>query len=254
MQLKTSLADIVSDLIDRRIIDEAKGTLDSDKYSATFGTFTTPEEFADELLEGVDPANSEKIKEILEDLGLEDFQGTVEELKGYIIDNLSVNSAVDMRENIKYLNENRKKPTQKNLGVTYIERAEDYNPEELTGQSEFYKTFQKAGYKGTEQEFYDEFMPDANQEDLNLLSAAGRGEAFKFDFGNYSDPFEAYGSVTDLLGGEDEDEDTDEDTKKEPGFFDLSLDIDEDDDSDYKSSRGKSILGDFTSGFKFFKN
>jgi len=44
------------------------------------------------------------------------------------------NQAQDIRESIKYLNEKKLKPTQKRLGVTYIERPEDEktidNPEE----------------------------------------------------------------------------------------------------------------------------
>ena len=35
-----------------------------------------------------------------------------------------------IRENIKYLNEKRQKPTQEKLGVSYIQREEDYKQEQ----------------------------------------------------------------------------------------------------------------------------
>jgi hypothetical protein len=214
-----------------------------------FGQFIRPEEFADELLEGLDPGDETTWEETLKKLGLEDFKGDIDELKGYIMDTLRTGSAKEIREQIKYLNEKRKKPTQENLGVTYIEREEDYDPEKLKGQTELYKVFQNAGFQGTEDEFYDNFMPDINREDQALLTSAGRDENFKFNFGDYSDPFASLSSIESFFPDEDKEEETTK--KKSDGLFDLSLDIDS--PSDYKSKKAKSILDEFTSGFSFFK-
>lgn len=213
-----------------------------------FGDFILPEEFADELLEGLDPDDSTTWEETLEKLGLDDFKGDLEELKGYIVETLRTGSAQKIREQLKYLNEKRKKPTQKNLGITYIEREEDYDPEKLKANTELYKVFQDAGFQGTEDEFYEDFMPDINREDQQLLSSAGRGENFKFEFGDYSDPFESLASIESFFPEDDEDDEAGN-KKKSGGLFDLSLDID--DTSDYKSKKAQSILGEFTSGFSF---
>ena len=95
------------------------------KQGTVFGQFVKPEEFADEMLKGVDPNDNEQVKQILDKLGLQDFKGTVDELKKYIADAMRTGSAKQIRENIKYLNEKRRKPTQENLGITYIQRDED---------------------------------------------------------------------------------------------------------------------------------
>ena len=41
----------------------------------------------------------------------------------------------------------RKKPTQKVLGVSYIEREEDYKDEKATPDTELYKTFKMLVFK-----------------------------------------------------------------------------------------------------------
>tara|TARA_B100001939_G_scaffold342138_1_gene352824 strand:+ start:1731 stop:4439 length:2709 start_codon:yes stop_codon:yes gene_type:complete len=213
-----------------------------------FGQFIKPEEFANDLLQGLNPEDEENWQQTLKDLGLEDFTGGLEELKTYIMETLSTGSAQKIREQIKYLNEKRKKPTQENLGVTYIEREEDYNPEQLEGETELYKVFQNAGFKGSEDEFYENFMPDINREDQAFLSSAGSGKQFNFNFGDYSDPFKSLSSIQAFFPTQ---EDDDEETKtKKDSLFDLSLDIDK--VNDYKSKTSKSFLGDFTSGFNFF--
>ena len=216
-----------------------------------FGKFILPDEFADDLLKGLDPTDKESWNKTLKELGLDDFEGDIDELKGYITETLRTGSAQKIREQIKFLNEKRKKPSQKNLGITYIERDEDYKPETLKGETELYKIFQKAGYKGTEDEFYERFMPDINREDAGLLTSAGRGENFKFDFGDYSDPFKSLGSLNTFFPDDDDEDTSTTTTKESKGLFDLSLDVD--DPSDYKSRKAQSILGDFTSGFSFFK-
>ena len=217
-----------------------------------FGEFIKPAEFADEMLEGVE-MGTEEYQKILEDIGLEDFQGTIDELKGYITETLQTGSATKIREQIKYLNEKREKPTQANVGITYIEREEDDNPvDKVKAKTALFKRFQDAGYSGTEEEFYDRFMPDASVEDQELLTAGLTGKGLEFDFGDYSDPFAAMGSVESLLGDDEDEDDKDRKDDKfgiERSMFDLSLDIDN--PRDYKTERGKAILGDFTKGFSF---
>jgi hypothetical protein len=94
-------------------------------------------------------------------------------------------------------------------------------------------------------------MPDVNREDQALLTSAGRDESFKFNFGDYSDPFESLSSIQAFFPDEDEDEEEETNKKKSDGLFDLSLDIDS--PSDYKSKKAQSILDEFTSGFGFYK-
>ena len=115
------------------------------KQGSVFGQFITPEEFADEMLRGLDPADKSTWEEVLQRYGLTDFKGTVDELKEYTVGTLRTGSAQEIREQIKYLNEKRQRPTQAVLGLTYIERPEDYKDEMATPQTELYKVFQSAG-------------------------------------------------------------------------------------------------------------
>jgi len=223
----------------------------TEEIGTTFGEFIKPKEFAEDVLEGVDPNVPEDWEKVLEDLGMEDFDGSFEELKEYIAETLQTGSATEIRKNIKYLNEKREKPTQKNLGITYIEREEDEAPEKVKAETELYNIFVNAGYSGTEDEFYEKFMPDANREDMALLTAAGKGEGFSFDFGDFSDPFASMASIQSFFPDEDdEQQEDDEEQKSDSGssFFDLSLDLDS---PSTKSKAAQSLLGEFTAGFKF---
>jgi hypothetical protein len=68
-----------------------------------FGQFITPEEFADEMLRGLDPNDKSTWDEVLKRYGLEDFKGDITELKEYVKETLRTGSAQEIRENIKYL-------------------------------------------------------------------------------------------------------------------------------------------------------
>jgi hypothetical protein len=111
----------VSDYIYTQILPALKE--EALKSGTVFGQFITPEEFADEMLRGLDPNDKSTWDEVLKRYGLENFKGSIEELKDYVKETLRTGSAQEIRENIKYLNEKRQKPTQEALGVTYIERA-----------------------------------------------------------------------------------------------------------------------------------
>lgn len=212
-----------------------------------FGTFITPEEFADEMLEGLDPEDKSTWQDVLQEFGIEDFKGTVQELKDYISDVLRTGSAKEIREKIKYLNEIGKKPSQKELGSTYIERETDYDTSKKKGETALYTVFKEAGYAGTEDDFYEKFFPDLDRSEQQFLTKAGKGEALSLSSLELDDPFAAISGITDLLG-DDEDTETTETSKKTKGYFDLESD--EEESSGGTKSSGDSIFGELTSLFK----
>ena len=217
------------------------------KQGSVFGQFVTPEEFADEMLRGLDPEDKSSWNEVLQRYGLTEFKGTVDELKEYIKETLRTGSAQEIREKIKYLNEKRKRPTQQVLGLTYIERPEDFKDEKSKPTTELFNVFQSSGYQGTEDEFYNNFFPDLDRSEQKLLTKSGKDSALT-SFGlDLSDPFASLGTIESFL---DEDTTT-TDEKTEPSsssFF--SLGSEEDEDTNYKSKTGEKILGEFTSMFK----
>lgn len=217
------------------------------RQGSVFGQFVTPEEFADEMLRGLDPNDKSTWQEVLQRYGLTDFKGTVDELKQYVVETLRTGSAQEIREEIKYLNEKRQRPTQQILGLTYIERPEDYKNEMATPQTELYKVFQGAGYQGTEDEFYTNFFPDLDRSEQTILTKAGSDTALKSYGLDLSDPFASLGTIESFFE-EDTEPKTKEDTESSSSFFRLGLD--EDKETDYKSKTGTQILGEFTSMFK----
>jgi len=222
------------------------------KQGTVFGLFVTPEEFADEMLKGLDPADKDSWNEVLQRYGLTDFKGTVEELKEYVAETLRTGSAQDIREQIKYLNEKRQKPTQQVLGLTYIERPEDFKNEQAAADTELYKTFQSAGFQGTEDEFYSNFFPDVDRSEQALLTKAGSDKALKTYGLDFNDPFASLGTIESFFADENaadaaSDKNTDTDTDTSSSFFSLGSD---EEDTDYKSATGQKILGEFTSMFK----
>jgi len=219
----------------------------------TFGQFITPEEFADEMLRGLDPNDTpDEWKEVLQRYGLTDFAGTIDELKQYIVETLRTGSALDMREQIKYLNEKRQKPTQEILGVTYIERAEDYKDEMAKPTTELYAIYQKAGYQGTEDEFYDKVFPDLDRSEQVLLTKAGRDDALKAYGLDLNDPFASLGTIESFFPEDQaaalKEAEEDSPSKGYESYFRLG--DDDEGENEYKSNIGKQFLGEFTSMFK----
>jgi len=216
----------------------------------TFLNFITPQEYADQLLEGIDPTqNKEEWDKLLEGLGLTGVETGVAEVKQYIIDAFTTNAAKQIRESIKYLNEKKLKPTQERLGVTYIERPEDEAPIADPNATQLYKIFQGAGYQGTEDEFYNEFMTDINRSEMQLVTQASKGLQTSSLFGGLSsaDPFEALVSIEGLFNDESTQTKTTTSASPAPSYFSL---FDDTTSQDYKSETGKTILSDFTSIFK----
>ena len=222
------------------------------KQGTVFGLFITPEEFADDMLRGLDPNDKSTWDEVLQRYGLTDFKGTVEELKQYVAETLRTGSAQDIREQIKYLNEKRQKPTQKVLGLTYIERPEDFKNEKAAADTELYKTFQSAGFQGTEDDFYKNFFPDVDRSEQALLTKAGGNKELKTSGLDFSDPFASLGTIESFFADENaaeakKDKSSSTDTTDTSDFFSLGSD---EEDEDYKSATGQKILGEFTSMFK----
>ena len=220
------------------------------KQGTVFGQFVTPEEFTDELLKGLDPSDKESWNEVLQRYGITDFKGTIEELKEYVIETLRTGSAQKIREELKYLNEKRKKPTQEILGLTYIERPEDYKNQQAKPSTELYKTFQSAGYQGTEDEFYDKFFPDLDRSEQTLLTKAGADTSLKTYGLDLSDPFASLGTVESFFGQEAAPQKESKATKDSDLDSYFKLGLDDDEEEDYKSKTGSQILGEFTSMFK----
>ena len=259
--------DLLYDTILPALEKEVKNT------KTIFGNFIRPDEFADDMLEGLDPDQPESWDAALEELGLEDFKGSLEDLKEYISSTLRTGSAEDIRAQIKYLNKKRKKPDQYLLGVEYIARDEDYKPaDKLEGDTQLYKIFQDGGYEGSEEDFYENVFPDLDPSSQEILSQAGSKdgritlEGFGKDYSN--DPFAAFagiskitGSDSDIFGGVDRDEDEDEE-KDVADSFRIFADDDDDDEDEYddlfgvgsykKSKSGQEILSNYTKGFSSF--
>ena len=221
-----------------------------------FGQFITPSEFADDALEGVDPNVPESWQEVLNEMegrgeidSAEDWNGTYDDLKEMIMEVMRTGSAQQIRENIKYLNEKRKRPTQKELGVLYIERESDYKPEKLEGKTALFKTFQNAGFQGNEEDFYGDFFPDLNIEDQKLLTAAGENEGLSgFMDMDLNDPFASFTQISEFMKDDEDENDEEEENKKEgTSYFDLS--VDDDSDWDYKKTKTKSTFGNFSKLF-----
>jgi hypothetical protein len=213
------------------------------------GQFITPDEFADEMLRGLDPNNKSTWDEVLKRYGMDDFKGNIDELKEYVKETLRTGSAQEIRENIKYLNEKRQKPTQEKLGITYIERPEDYKDEEIKGETELYKTFQSAGFKGTEDEFYENFFPDMDRSEQVFLTKSGKNESLKTSGLDFSDPFASLGTIESFFDADEPEETTDKPEPKTNSYFRIAMGEDEDEPTT-KSKSGESILGEFTSMFK----
>lgn len=218
----------------------------------SFLNFVTPEEYADKLLEGLSPEQQkEEWDKLLETLGLSGKDLGVEELRQYIIDAFQTGAAKEIRQSIKYLNEKKLRPTQERLGVEYIERPEDYVPQDSPYQTELYKIFKNAGYQGNEDEFYQNFMTDIDRGEMELLTQGQKGLTLGGAYAGLTskDPFEALTAIQGLFDTEDKASTTTTKTDSAPSYFNIFGD---DKTEDYKSETGKKILGEFTSLFKGF--
>ena len=248
----------VKDHIYRNILP--KLVEEAENQPTIFGQFVRPEEFAEDMIEGLDPNQPDEWNEALEQVGLSDFQGTTNDLKNYIAETFRTGSATDIRAQLKYLNEKREKPTQQLLGVEYIQREEDYKTDaSLKGETQLFKVFQDAGYDGSEDDFYENVFPDLDRGTQTLLSQVGETgtvsiEGLGSDY--KSNPFAAFGAITSLTGDEGgifgtQKKQEEPEKDRESSYFTFDVDYD-DEEEDYKSKKGKEILGQFTKGFSSF--
>ena len=224
---------------------------------SVFGQFITPESFADQMTKGLNPGDSTRWDEVLKINGLTGFKGTLDELKAEIASSIQGSSAEDIRTRIQELNKQGEKPTQENLGVTYIQRDSDYTNTSKPADTQLYQTFKKAGYKGTEDEFYTDVFPDTNREEQSFLAKAGTSSGLQLnDSFNSKDPFEAFSSMSSFLGEDNEGTPftTSSGTTKKTtnsSYFNLDLDLDSSSNSSQtKSKSGQDFLSSFTSVFK----
>ena len=219
---------------------------------ASFMQFVTPEEYADSLLESIDPAqNNEEWRKILEQLGL-DYTEDLGQVKEYLIESFRTEEAKTIRENIKYLNEAKEKLTQKTLGVSYIERKED-EKEVDAGETALYNIFKGAGYAGSEDEFYTDFMPDVDRSEQEVISKVMSDKGLTLEGLNADDPFSAFTGISSLMGEDGQLFESDKQDKSpvESSYFNIFGDDEE--DLPQKSEAAQSFISDFTSMFKGFK-
>ena len=213
--------------------------------TGTFSQFIRPEEFADQVLKSVNPNDEEDWNAVLKKYGLEEFSSDIDQLRNTITETVRTGSAQEIREQIKYLNERKERPTQEKLGITYIQREEDYKTTSTGEETQLYKIFQSAGFQGTEDEFYDDFFPDLDRSEQMVLTKAGGDKGLMPKDFDFSDPFTSLGTLEGFFGEEDEEE------YDEPRTSYFTIDDDED-DLPAKSKAGQGFLDDFTSMFKGF--
>jgi hypothetical protein len=239
-----------TDYINTKIIPEIAAK-DVELADVQFLQFVTPEEFADSVIEGISPeTNKEEWNKMLETIGVSGEGMGVDEVKQYIADQFRTGNAVNIRQSIKYLNEKGKTPTQKELGVDYIQREADASPSTSPHATTLYKIFKDAGYQGDEDDFYGSFMTDVDKSEMQLMEQGASQKGLQLG-GAYAgitgdDPFQSLSSLTKLFGG-------DSDTKQEESkssYFKLLEDDKE--TTTTKSKSAQSILGEFTSLFKGF--
>jgi len=175
----------------------------------TFLEFITADAKAQEVLDkfGIKDI-PEDLKEKLDEAGIDYKEYPTDELKAMLLPFLQTDPAIDIRDAIQKLNEQKIKPTQEELGFTYIQRDEDEKVEAPPGGTMLYKIFSNAGYGGNESEFYKEFFPDATEEDKNLLSTRKTGSKtgmeglLGFSMPDMTDPFSAIASFSSMMDTE----------------------------------------------------
>ena len=244
--------------IDKNFADVVLPALKKLDKGTAFQKFTTPKEFTDEIFEGLDPfEDKEEWKELAKELGLEE-DASLDELRGYVEEAVSGNSALAIRQEIKYLNERDKDLNQLNLGADYIERETDKKELENPSATSIYNIFKKGGYGGTEEEFYNEFMTDLDKEDVALMDKVASGKIGDINelVGDIEDdPFSALASVSSFMGDGDDilgsGTSADSDKKqtgqeKAKSYFDLFSDEKKEEDS---FNSGGSMMGSYSSLF-----
>jgi hypothetical protein len=171
--------------------------------NSVFTPFVSADAKASELVGKMNLENlPADLRERLKGLGVSEKEDPVEEVKDALSQILRTNPALEIREQIKQLNEQTVKPTQEKLGFGYIQRDADEDIKSQAGGSALFNVFKKAGYGGSESEFYTDFFPDATEEDKELTYSSsqvskkgGVQDLLGFSMPDFSDPFAAIGSL-----------------------------------------------------------
>jgi hypothetical protein len=204
-------------------LETQKGTY----VNSVFTPFVSADAKANELVQklNLDSLPAE-YKERLRDLGVSEKDDPADQVKDALAQILRTDPALEIRAKIDQLNEERIKPTQKELGFGYIQRESDEEIKPQTGGSALFSVFKKAGYTGTESEFYTDFFPDATEEDKSLdysskqvKAKGGVQDLLGFSMPDFSDPFAAMGSLDQMLG-DDTTKKKETYTPKRSTFFD----------------------------------
>jgi hypothetical protein len=184
-----------------------------------FLQFMTPDQLADKLTKSIDPLKTPEVwEETLKQYGIDSTNKSVEEVRNLILQTTRTAPAEEIRSSIEKLNEQKKTPTQKNLGIDYIQRATDDVAKSTGKETALYGLFKTSGYGGTEEEFYKEFMPDASEEDKQLMSGTLGKDKSKLGLNiDTSDPFAAISSLESFFG----DKPKTEATEEKPDYFSL---------------------------------
>jgi hypothetical protein len=219
------------------------------RIGTVFGEFITPEKFANTILKDIDPLkNKDSWKKLIDQYNLKET-ASLDEVKTAITNSITLGSAEEIRENIKTLQKLEKTPTQAELGVSYIERAEDKGAEQE--KTELYNIFKSQGYQGTEKEFYTDYMPGTNKEDLKLLSSISKRKNLELDLNFISpknlrqDPEGSLSKISELFSA-DNSKSTTSTKRKTNSYFKIGLD----DDEEENLPSSESFLSDFTSVLK----
>jgi len=152
----------------------------ANKIGSVFGQFVKPSDYVDQILQAVNlQKDNPQWQELLSSYGL-DANASLTEIKNELTSALSQDSTVEIKKKIGDLISKTETPTQARLGVEYIQRETEPSGT-TTAASGVYAIFKKAGYSGSEDQFYSDFMPGSSQEDINLINAAySPGGAQKF--------------------------------------------------------------------------
>jgi hypothetical protein len=142
----------------------------ANKIGSVFGQFVKPADYVEEVLKAVNlPENKEQWSKILQNNGL-DPNASLTELKNTLVNALSQDSTLNIKQKITDLIKEGKTPTQSELGVEYLQKATPKGTEDEA--SGIYAVFKNAGYEGSENDFYATFLPDASAEEISTLNAA----------------------------------------------------------------------------------
>jgi hypothetical protein len=197
-----------------KALEKQQGTY----INSVFTPFVTADAKASELVAKMNLQNlPADLRTRLKELGVSEKEDPVEEVKDALSQVLRTDPALQVREQIRQLNEQSIKPTQEKLGYGYIQRDTDEQIKPQAGGSALFNVFKKAGYGGSESEFYTEFFPDATEEDKGLTYSSsqlkkkgGVQDLLGFSMPDFSDPFAAIGSLDKMF--------TDNSTKKKETY------------------------------------